>query len=332
MSAKPRVKAANTLRKRLRMRQLELLAALDRAPTLSAAAREAHLSQPAASKLLNTLAADLGLALFERAGRTLRPTAAGRALLRRASTLIGDLDRAQGELEAIEAGLVGSISVGAGVGSCYALVPRALEHLLESAPNISVRVREGTISELIGGLRGGRFDLIVGRLDIGGPDPTLAIEELYNPAMNVVCGPHHPLARTSTLSWSDVIEQEWILPEAGTPMRGGVEALFARVRRRPSRTLIESSSIQTNVGLMGQRDLLWVLSADIAGYFAKLGAVRILPLPRLPGPSPLVLVYLQDRGLSPASLRLVDGLKQAARDLRSAKNESAARGSPRGRS
>jgi 2-dehydropantoate 2-reductase len=50
------------------MRQLELLAALDHAPTLSAAAREVSLSQPAASKLLNTLAADLGIALFERAG------------------------------------------------------------------------------------------------------------------------------------------------------------------------------------------------------------------------------------------------------------------------
>lgn len=300
------------------MRQLELLAALDQAATLSAAAREAHLSQPAASKLLNTLATDLGIALFERAGRTLRPTAAGRALLRRASTLIGDLDRAQAELEAIQAGLVGSVSVGAGVGSCYALVPAALGHLLESAPNISVRVREGTIAELIGGLRGGRFDLIVGRLDIGGPDSSLRIEALYNPAMNVVCGPHHPLAASPKLTWADVIEQEWILPEAGTPMRGGVEALFGRVRRRPPRTLIESSSIQTNVGLMAQRGLLWVLSSDIAGYFARLGAVRILPLPRLPGPSPLVLAYLADRGLSPASQRLVDCLKWATRDLRAA--------------
>ena len=68
----------------MRLRQLELLAALARAPTLSAAARAVNLSQPAASKLLNRLAADLGVALFERAGRTLRPTAAGQALLRRA--------------------------------------------------------------------------------------------------------------------------------------------------------------------------------------------------------------------------------------------------------
>lgn len=92
------------LRRRVRLRQLELLAALARAPTLSAAARAVNLSQPAASKLLNRLAADLGVALFERAGRTLRPTAAGQALLRRAAALIGDLDRAQDELGAIGRG------------------------------------------------------------------------------------------------------------------------------------------------------------------------------------------------------------------------------------
>lgn len=301
------------------MRQLDLLAALDHAPTLSAAAREVNLSQPAASKLLNTLAADLGVALFERAGRTLRPTAAGRALLRRAATVAGDLDRTQGELEAIGAGLTGSVSLGAGVGSCYALVPRALEHLLASAPDIAVRVREGTIEELVGGLRGGRFDVIVGRLDVGGAERALAVEELYHPTMSVVCGPRHPLARAAKVAWSDVIACEWILPETGTPMRNGVEALFGRVHGRPVRALIESSSIQTNVALMAQRDLLWVLSSDIAGYFAKLGVLRVLPLPRLPGPSPLVLAHLRDRGLSPAALRLVDCLKRATRDLRPAK-------------
>ncbi len=306
------------MRNRLRMRQLELLSALDHAPTLSAAAREVNLSQPAASKLLNTLSADLDVALFERAGRTLRPTAAGRALLRRAATFVGDLDRAQGELEAIGAGLVGSVSLGAGVGSCYALVPRALEHLLESAPNIAVRVREGTLDELISGLRGGRLDVIVGRLDVSGAERALVVEELYHPPTCIVCGPRHPLARASKLGWSDVIDREWILPETGTPMRNGLEALFGRVRRRPSRALIESSSIQTNVALMGQRDLLWVLSSDIAGYFAKLGLLRVLPLPRLAGPSPLVFAHLHDRGLPPAAARLVDCLKRATRDLRGA--------------
>src|SRR5690606_33166851 len=159
-------------------------------------------------KLLNTLADDLGIVLFERSGRTLRPTAAGRALLRRAAAWIGDLDRAQGELEAVADGLIGSASVGAGVGSCYALVPRALDHLLRDAPHIAVTVREGTIEELVGGLRSGHFDLIVGRLDLGVVDRAFVVEDLYNPPMTVVCGLQHPLARADKLAWADVMASE----------------------------------------------------------------------------------------------------------------------------
>ncbi len=114
-----------TLRRRVRLRQLELLAALEHAPTLSAAAREARLSQPAASKLLGALSDDLAIALFEKAGRSLRPTAAGRALIRHAANLVGNLDRAQAEIEAIESGLSGTVAVGAGIGACYVLMPRA---------------------------------------------------------------------------------------------------------------------------------------------------------------------------------------------------------------
>ncbi|MBX3551230.1 MAG: LysR family transcriptional regulator [Pseudolabrys sp.] len=303
------------LRRRVRLRQLELLAALARAPTLSAAARAVNLSQPAASKLLNRLAADLGVALFERAGRTLRPTAAGQALLRRAAALIGDLDRAQDELGAIGEGLVGSARLGAGVGSCYVLVPHALVDLLDGAPDISVTVREGTIGELLGGLRAGHFDLVVGRLDTPLTDRTLAVEELYDPPMQVVCGPRHPLVRRRDLRWGDVADAEWVLPEDGTPMRRGLDALFRRLHRPPRRALIESSSVQTNVALLSQRDLLWVLSADIADYFARFGALRVLPLPRLQGPSPLVLAYLRDRSLSPAAARLRDSFKRATAEI-----------------
>src|SRR5258707_15628187 len=93
---------------RLRMSQLELLAAMDRSETLSAAAREVNLTQPAASRLLRTLASDLKIDLFERVGRTLKPTTAGRALVRKAASLLADLDRTQQGLEAIDGGLMGT--------------------------------------------------------------------------------------------------------------------------------------------------------------------------------------------------------------------------------
>lgn len=304
-----------TLRRRVRLRQLELLAALDHAPTLSDAAREVRLSQPAASKLLGTLADDLAIDLFERAGRTLRPTAAGRALIRHAASLIGNLDRAQADLEAIGKGLIGVVALGAGVGACYALVPRALALLLEQAPGIAVTLREGPMEEMFAMLREGRLDLVVGRVEPAFVDRDFVLDALYDPPMQIVAGPRHPLVRGRNMSWDRLADQEWILPQDGTPMRAGIERVFRRVRRRPSRCMVESSSIQTNVSLMNARNMLWVLSAEIAEYFEGLGLLKVLSVESLEGPAALSVVRLRDRRLSPSAMRLMESMQAAARQL-----------------
>src|ERR1700712_1708138 len=188
-------KRKTRLLSRLRPSQLELLAAMERTETLSAAAREVNLTQPAASRLLRTLASDLNIRLFERVGRTLKPTAAGRTLVRRAAGLIADIDRTQQELEAIDGGLIGTASIGTGVSSCYVIVPRALSLLLTEAPRINVTVREGPMDELLTRLHTGHIDTPVGRFSSHIQNADIVTRELYRPAVRAVCGPNHPLAK-----------------------------------------------------------------------------------------------------------------------------------------
>jgi DNA-binding transcriptional LysR family regulator len=308
-SRKPKAR----LLSRLRMSQLELLAAMQGTETLSAAAREVNLTQPAASRLLRTLASDLNINLFERVGRTLKPTTAGSTLVSRAAGLVADIDRTQQELEAIDGGLIGTASIGAGVSSCYVIVPRALTLLLAEAPRITVTVREGPMDELLGKLHTGQIDILVGRFSSGIQHSDITTRELYRPAVRAVCGPHHSLGRKRAVTWNDLIEQPWILPENGTAMRSAAEAVFRKQRRRPERCLVESSSIQTNVALMNSSDLIWMLSADVAEYFHNLGALRLLNVPELAAPGAFVMAYLRGRSLSPAAQRLSDCLMKASR-------------------
>jgi DNA-binding transcriptional LysR family regulator len=298
---------------RLRLPQLELLAAIEQTDTLSAAAREANLTQPAASRLLRNLASDLDINLFERVGRTLKPTAAGRTLVRRAAGLIAEIDRTQQELEAIDGGLIGTVSIGTGVSSCYVIVPRALNLLLTDAPEINVVIREGPMDELLARLHTGQIDLLVGRFSREVQNPEISTQELYSPAVRAVCGPDHPLARKRAISWNDLMDRPWILPESGTAMRTAAEALFRKQRRRPERCLVESSSIQANVALMNSSDLIWILSEDVADYFFKVGLLRIPNVPPLPAPGAFVMAHLRGRSLSPAAQRLWAALVKAAR-------------------
>lgn len=282
---------------------------------MSEAAKSAHLTQPAASRLLSTLSEDLNIELFERCGRTIRPTAAGEALLRYSRGIMADLDRAHTELEAIDRGLVGQVSVGSGTAPCYVLMPKTIKTLLRSTPKIAVTVREGSMDDLLAKLREGSLDVVIGRLDNTGRDRDLMVEDLYDPPMNLVSGAGHKLARKRDLRWEDALQSAWILPEFGTPMRTAIENLFSKKHRRPDACLVESSSIQTNIGLLNSSELLWVLSNDIATYFQQLGLIQILALPATPGPSPFIVTYMRERALSPAAERFLDALRTTAKSM-----------------
>lgn len=298
---------------RLRLSQLELLAAMDRAETLSAAAQEVNLTQPAASRLLRELASDLNVVLFERIGRALQPTAAGCALIRKAVAFVADLDRTQQEIEAIDGGLIGTVRIGAGVSSCYVIVPAALQLLMDQSSQIAVTVREGPMNELLARLRTGQIDLLVGRFTRDQDMSDIKMQDLYRPNVVAVCGVSHPLASRRSLQWDDLYEQPWIFPEAGTPMRSAIESHFRKQKRRPTGALVESSSIQANVALLNTAHLVWVLSLDVAKYFADLGALHILKVEQLRAPGAFVLAQLDGRILPPAAEKLADCLRAAGK-------------------
>jgi DNA-binding transcriptional LysR family regulator len=98
-------------------------------------------------------------------------------------------------------------------------------------------------------------------------------------------------------------------------MRTGIEAVFRREKMWPLECVIESSSIQTNVGLLNRRTLLWVLSEDIARHLQEAKQIKILSVPPMPGPSPFMMAHMRNRALSPAVGKLADALREVARKI-----------------
>ena len=121
------------------------------------------------------------------------------------------------------------------------------------------------------------------------------------------------------------MQEGWILPESGTPMRNAVETFFRKLGTRPRSSLIESSAIQTNVALLNSLDLIWVLSEDVSEYFAGLGALHVLNVPDLAAPGPFVVGYPDHRRLSPSAQRLKECLFEAARMKATRRRKDAAR-------
>src|SRR5436305_9013903 len=85
--------------------QLAAFLAVARRGSVTAAAEELVVTQPSVSAAVSALERELGVALTERAGRTLAPTAAGRAYMPYASDVIGLLERgARASREAAQPG------------------------------------------------------------------------------------------------------------------------------------------------------------------------------------------------------------------------------------
>lgn len=133
------------------------------------AAEELHITQPAVSQHVRHLEGHYGCALFEKSGRGVEPTAAGRVLYRALSTIEGDLARAREEARAaLEEGSRGMplrFGCTRTVGDYVA--PRLLAVHLERHPHASILMRSGNTQELTELLERGEIDfaLVEGSFD-----------------------------------------------------------------------------------------------------------------------------------------------------------------------
>ncbi|MGW4587382.1 LysR family transcriptional regulator [Amycolatopsis thermoflava] len=185
--------------------------------TLTAAATALGYTQSAVSRQIAALERAAGAPLLERRHDGVRLTPAGRVVVRRAASVIDQIDATAREL----AGLPDEHAVvrlgwfaSAGAG----LVPRALAALREAHPAISVVTREGSTPALVRALRAGTLDLavIAAAPPFRPPDsetPALVVRTLVERGLCVAVPAAHPLARGEFVDIADLHGQRWI---AGT--------------------------------------------------------------------------------------------------------------------
>ncbi|VCU68540.1 HTH-type transcriptional regulator GbpR [Pigmentiphaga humi] len=295
---------------RLRLRNLQMLLGLAQTRNISHAAAMLNTTQPALSKWLRELEDDIGLPLFERHARGLRPTHYGEALIAHARRLETQLDRAHSEMEAMRQGGSGQILIGASGASAPDTVPLAMLALLQRMPQARIRMVESTMDNLIGRLANGDLDIVVGRSAPELHDPAIRSETLYAEPIHFVARPGHPLFELSAPDWDEMMRYRWIVWPQGTPIRTTLDAALAEARREIPPDYVESNSATLNVTMLAHSDMVGVASHRAALRLASLNAVRIVPL-RLAGFGS-VSMYWRNDALRPAA---VDAALACLRDV-----------------
>ncbi|MFE6970204.1 LysR family transcriptional regulator [Isoptericola sp. NPDC057653] len=159
----------------LDLTRLRVLAAVARTGSVTAAARELHYAQPSVSHHLARLEAEAGLPLLQRAGRGVRLTEAGRLLAARAEEILGRVEGARRELDALAGLRAGRARLAAFPSALATLVPAAVAGLRAEHPGLGVGLVEAEPPEAVAALQAGDVDvaLVFRHTDVGHARPVM---------------------------------------------------------------------------------------------------------------------------------------------------------------
>ena len=193
-------------------RQLQLFLATAERLNLSHAAEAMNITQPGLSKSMHRLQRELGTRLYHRRGRGIELTKSGRALLRHVKLIETQLADARSEVSGIAGGKLGQARIGAGPSWLSRHLPVSISRVMGQNPNVRFTVDTGFPDRLIGRLRLGELDIVVGALPDNRVDPDLRFMRLTSDVIRVVGRKDHPLSKKPERTLADYAAERWILP------------------------------------------------------------------------------------------------------------------------
>ncbi len=300
------------IRARLKTRQLLLVVALSEEGNIHRAAQVLNMTQPAASKLLKDLEDVLGVQLFERLPRGMRPTWYGETLIRHARAALNSLNQANEELQAAKLGQFGQVSLGAITAPGVVLLPPTIAAVKAAHPHLRITIQIESSNVLIEQLYRGTLDVMIGRLSEEHDTDDLRYETIADEPVCAVARPGHPLFAADNLRLTDLLNYCWIVPPVGSVMRHKFDLMFQELDLQQLTNRVETGSLLFLTKMMQQSDMVSIMALDVARYYADHGLLRILPVVLPCEMEPFGFITRRDKPLSPAAQVLLSALKATA--------------------
>lgn len=307
------------MQSRLKFRHLQVLAALLRHRKLHQAAASLGLSQPAASKLLIDLEAAIGQKLFDRHGRGLEQNMYGEILTRRAQAILAELDGARDEINAIQDGHLGRVTIGAIDGPIVDLLSSVLEIAQERHPRIEIGLEAGSSNFLLERLLTGHLDMMLGRPTPAFDRSMFTYEELGTEALCLVGRQGHPFQHRRSVDIGELHDASWVLQAHGSRLRTRVDDLFHTAGLLPPARVVSTNSLLMTLTYVARTNAISIVSEPVARQQEACGQLCILPLDTEISAGAYGLILPNQRPCSPSTLvvlRLLADARQAPKACR----------------
>ena len=267
-------------------------------------------SQPAVSKRIAGLEQQLAVRLFDRLGREIGLTEAGRALLPRAYQILGVLDDTRRALSNLTGEISGRLTLATSHHIGLHRLPPLLRAFTRAHPQVALDIQfldsEVAYEEVLHG----RAELAVITLAPETREPVNAVM-VWNDPLDFVAAPEHPLARKGHISLADVAQHPAVFPGGNTFTHHIVRRLFEREGLTP--TIGMSTNYLETIKMMVSIGIAWsVLPRTMLDE-----QVTRLPLPGIQLDRQLGYILHSERTLSNAArafMALLDGQRDQSPD------------------
>lgn len=231
---------------------LDTFIAIAETGSFSAAAARLHLSQPAISKRIAALEMQLNTRLFDRIGREISLTEAGRALLPRARQVLSVLDDTRRALSNLQGDISGRLTLATSHHIGLHRLPPLLRAFTKAHPKVALNIRFLDSEVAYDAVLQGRIELAVITLAPQTNAPLLA-QPVWQDALDFVAAQEHPLAHGGAVTLAEVAQHPAVFPGESTFTHQVVHALFEREHLTPqvamSTNYLETIKMLVSIGI-----------------------------------------------------------------------------------
>lgn len=301
--------------RRIKFRHLQCFLEVARHHSVVKAADSLAITQPAVSKTIRELEDTLEVKLFRRDKRGLALTSFGEVFLRYAGASVTAL--MQGIDSLAQARMQGESSISVGVLPTVAarVLPRAVRRFKEDGAETIVSLATGSNTVLLGQLRVGELDLVVGRLAAPELMTGLSFTHLYSERVAFIVRPGHPLLAETAFNLARIRAYTILYPIAGSIIRPYVERLLIAngVGALPDR--VETVSNAFGRAYTRETDAIWIISHGVVARDVAEGSLVELPVDTRETLGPVGLTTRADVAPSPAVQMFMNAVRDAALEI-----------------
>jgi DNA-binding transcriptional LysR family regulator len=277
--------------------QLRIFYSVAKNKSVTLAAKELYLTQPAVSIQIHLLEDDYGVKLFNRSGKGITTTEEGNLLFSYAEKILNLSDETDEALRQIKSLERGKVKIGAGrtIGAYY--LPQLFESFTLKYPNIGIQMDIGSSSQVIEGILSFRND--IGFIGTDYFNKNLVVIPFTKDRLVLITPPDHELTHKKVISYKDLSGQKMIMREKGSGTRELIENELVN-RKVSTETIMELGSNEAIKHAVEAGLGISIISNNVIKREKDLGRVKILHFSNNQDIiMNIYIVYHKDKHLSP---------------------------------